>query len=235
MTDDGPKRTPEDLMRALREYEKDADVEAVLAMSPDEVDRELRASGLDPEAVNAMGRATAEAALAKVLERMGPPVPPAPTSAPGAHGPHEPAIARDAATAGPPVPGAATSLALAILGVVALVIIALIVVFIGPGRQAPRPHDTVVPSTDASARPTEETSPDRLIAKSLREDATRACAKTEWAACLDALEDARRLDPAGEETPLVKVLRKAARDGLRQDKAPPRDDKAPPRDDKGPH
>jgi hypothetical protein len=43
--------------------------------------------------------------------------------------------------------------------------------------------------------------------------AAEACAQKEWASCLQALDEATVLDPAGDEAPQVQALRRAAEQG----------------------
>lgn len=61
-------------------------------------------------------------------------------------------------------------------------------------------------------------------ARSLRADAMKACERGAWRPCLDGLDQARGLDPEGEQAPAVGAARLRAEDALRS--APP-DDTAP--------
>lgn len=78
-------------------------------------------------------------------------------------------------------------------------------------------------------------------ARSLRADALRACEQRAWRACLDGLDQARALDPAGDEDPAVRAARAGAEEALRvpvpdvkpapdlkKDAPTPPDVKAPP-------
>ena len=51
-----------------------------------------------------------------------------------------------------------------------------------------------------------------LEARSLRDRATASCNANDWASCESLLDSAKRLDPAGEESPSVKALRKQIAD-----------------------
>ena len=62
-------------------------------------------------------------------------------------------------------------------------------------------------------------------ARSLRADALQACERNEWRPCLDGLDQARALDPEGEQAPAVGAARARAEDGLRS--ATPPDTAAP--------
>jgi len=52
-------------------------------------------------------------------------------------------------------------------------------------------------------------------ARSLRADALRACDRSEWRPCLDGLDQARALDPTGDQDPAVGAARTSAAAGLR--------------------
>jgi DNA-directed RNA polymerase specialized sigma24 family protein len=56
-------------------------------------------------------------------------------------------------------------------------------------------------------------------ARTLRADALKACDRGEWRPCLDGLDQARGLDPDGEQAPAVGAARTRAEDALRS--APP--------------
>jgi DNA-directed RNA polymerase specialized sigma24 family protein len=63
-------------------------------------------------------------------------------------------------------------------------------------------------------------------ARSLRAEALRACDQRDWSACLDGLDQARGLDPTGDQDPAVGAARATARQNLRpvapeQDQAVP--------------
>lgn len=61
---------------------------------------------------------------------------------------------------------------------------------------------------DITADRVASTSSSKQRAAVLRRYATDACRKRRWDACRQSLDDARTLDPAGEETPEVVTLRK---------------------------
>jgi RNA polymerase sigma factor (sigma-70 family) len=66
-------------------------------------------------------------------------------------------------------------------------------------------------------------------AERMRDRARDACAKSEWRACVDGLDEARAIDPAGDAAPDVQSLRAAAAEAL----APPRP-RLPPTDPTAP-
>lgn len=72
------------------------------------------------------------------------------------------------------------------------------------------------PMHEPSPAPTREPSPAEQ-AEVVRVDAQKACAQDDWAACGAKLDQAARLDPAGDGRPGVQQMRKSISDGLRQD------------------
>jgi RNA polymerase sigma factor (sigma-70 family) len=52
-------------------------------------------------------------------------------------------------------------------------------------------------------------------ARSLRADALEACDRGAWRVCLDALDEAKGLDPVGDREPAIGAARQKAEDGLR--------------------
>jgi hypothetical protein len=68
-------------------------------------------------------------------------------------------------------------------------------------------------------------------AAALREDALGACAAREFARCAAGLDEARRLDPAGEADPQVAAARRAIAGAVRLDGAVPQ--LLPPNDKPG--
>jgi hypothetical protein len=67
------------------------------------------------------------------------------------------------------------------------------------------------PDGVARGRPDSEPTTQERAAK-LREEAYAACAKRVWTACESKLDEARRLDPAGESDPRVIAARKGVHD-----------------------
>jgi DNA-directed RNA polymerase specialized sigma24 family protein len=60
-----------------------------------------------------------------------------------------------------------------------------------------------------------------LEARTLRDRATASCNANDWGACESLLDSAKRLDPAGEEIPSVKALRKQIADLRALEQTPP--------------
>lgn len=142
-----------ELWAALDEATMDAEMERVLALSPEERRQELREAGFDLEKVHA--RADALVWTGRRRKRM------------------RPAIA---------IP-AAVSLAAGV---------ALVVQLASP---PPVAHPRIEPSTPAHA---------------LRQEAREACDARSWQACLDRLNEARAIDPGGDQTAEAQSLRRLA-------------------------
>jgi DNA-directed RNA polymerase specialized sigma24 family protein len=75
---------------------------------------------------------------------------------------------------------------------------------------APLPAPLVVPTVTPQAP---EPTPEERAAE-MRRDAFDKCAAGRWHDCLDGLDDAERLDPAGDTTPAVRAQRGAAERAL---------------------
>ncbi len=159
------KRTPNEVWAALEEGAQEAEMEAVLAMSPEERRRELREAGFDLEKVHAQADALGAA-----------PAPPEPAAR------VRPRRLRLAVV----IP-----LAAALAAAVALVV-----------------KSALPPAPVAEGRPD---SPSELRAAALRREARQACDARSWPTCLDKLNEARALDPSGDQAPEVQSWRSAAR------------------------
>jgi hypothetical protein len=204
------KRRATDLWDALDDATVDAELEKVLAMTPEERRRELVAGGLDLDQV----RARADAVVASLSGA--PTVPPLPAVA------HSPAVAPLPTVA--PLPAVAHSPPVALvplrasratrapwkrlrptvvvsLGVAAAAGFALVIAT--ASAPSPRGGPIGVPSP---------TSTPASRVESLRRDAREACSKRSWQTCLDKLDEARTLDPKGDEAPAVQALRRSAGD-----------------------
>jgi DNA-directed RNA polymerase specialized sigma24 family protein len=95
------------------------------------------------------------------------------------------------------------------------------------------PEEAILPDKPTGA-PVEPSPVER--ARSLRADALERCDKGEWRPCLDGLDEAKRLDPAGDADPAVQAARARANDALPEDsKSPvPPDSKVVPPESKEP-
>jgi hypothetical protein len=166
MSNQDPKRSASELWEALEDQAMDDEMEAVLAMTPEERRQELRAAGFDLERVNAHADALGAA-----------PTPPAQVTVP------RPKRLRVAVVL--PLAAAIAS------GAAVIVRVATSPVYVA----APRPADPAI-----------------VRAEALRQEAREACGAQSWQACLDKLNEARALDPGGDEAPEVQALRRAAGD-----------------------
>jgi len=184
------RRTAKELWDALEQAGDEAELEEALALTPEERRRELVEAGYDLDKIHASADAffaanpSVAAAATEALARS--PAPPAPRApAPAA-----------VVVAGPPRrrmrPAVVVPIALVLAAGVALAIRAALPT---PVLIAPPPDDT--PAGRAAA---------------MRADARRACEARRWQTCLDDLDQARSLDPAGDEAPEVQALRRAAGD-----------------------
>jgi DNA-directed RNA polymerase specialized sigma24 family protein len=95
------------------------------------------------------------------------------------------------------------------LEVAALLVVTLIAVgiaLVAPKRPTPAPEAEHVPAPPPSSIP--------VPAEDLRQRALQDCEKGRWQECVEALDEARRLDPAGDALPAVQAARGRARDAL---------------------
>ena len=206
------KRSPEEILQAIEdaplEDELDAEMERVLAMTPEERRRELEAAGVDVGEVEAAADALHERMQGGVSEApSGLRPPPAAPVVPIAH-------ARRWQRSTWLAMAAAAVLLIGALGVTEG---AAIVAWFRP---APEP---IQPDNE---RPKPFTP--RELAGKARDEAEQACASGLWGLCGDKLDEASQLDPASESEPRVKQLRQAIHDNTTYD--PRRDEKGRIRD-----
>jgi hypothetical protein len=169
MSEQDPKRSASELWAALEDEAMDDEMEAVLAMTPEERRRELREAGIDLERVHAQADALGAA-----------PAPPAPA-------PLAPVtVLRPKRLRVAVVVPAAVALAAGLAVVVNL---------------------ATSPAPVAAHRPPE---PPAVRAEALRQAARDACQAQTWQTCLDKLNEAKALDPGGDESPEVQALRRSA-------------------------
>jgi hypothetical protein len=160
------KRSPNEVWAALEDDALEAEMDAVLAMSPEERRRELREAGFDLEKVHAQADALG-----------------APPARPEREARVRPRRLRLAVV----IP-----LAAALAAGVALAV-----------------KSALPPAPVAEGRP--DDSPSELRAAALRQEARQACEARSWPTCLDKLNEARALDPTGDQAPEVQSWRSAAR------------------------
>jgi hypothetical protein len=211
------KRSPQQVLDAIDAWDEDdaidAEMERVLAQTPEERENDLRAAGVDVEAERAKARAWREKATEGELTAV-------------AEEPQRVAIAASplqAALSPPRVIEGGTAARGAREresrgwwwsrgGMVAAAALAAAVLLVvawphSPGVVSrPRPHD--------NGQQGEPTPRDR--ADALREKAYAACDRKAWEDCKALLDEAKGLDPGGETDPRVK----SSRDAIRGAKGP---------------
>jgi hypothetical protein len=200
-----PKRSPQEILAALEEEDIADEVDRVARLSGADVDRELAHAGLDPSVVRAGANEVFERAMRKRAEALAK-ASGAEPSAGGSSGSDIPrsrvvvALPRGVRRGAwrRPAVWTAAAAAAATIGVFVATNAPEIV---GKGNGAHVDHDR---------------------AESLRQEATKACALSLWTTCAAQLDEARKLDPAGESEPSVKKLREEL--DAAGTRAPPRHD-----------
>jgi hypothetical protein len=83
-------------------------------------------------------------------------------------------------------------------------------------RPSPEPVAHPPPPTPSSSAPVAPSADDLAVAAELRHKAGAACDAKKWSACLAELDEARAVDPDGDDALTVKSLREKAMAGLGQ-------------------
>jgi hypothetical protein len=198
-----PKRTPEEIMKSL-DASIDDDIDDVLSMSEDERRKELEAAGYDLRELHAKADAWRGGAPAAPAE------PPA----------KDPAIADAAAALERKArvltlrPRRRAYWLLAAAAVTATVGIPA-GIFIAHWLSPPPPPSPIQPLPAPST-----TAPPPLEVADARAKGLEECDAGRWRACLDWLDLARTMDPAGDQTQPVQDARNRARAAL-EDASPP--------------
>jgi hypothetical protein len=117
----------------------------------------------------------------------------------GAQGPSWPSA--------PPRPRRMRWVALSVTAAIAAALVAMFAMT-GPKLVPTSNPQSSVPDT-GDAAPERETMPQRRAAQ-LRDEAYKACEKAQWAGCLQKLNEAKALDPAGDANPRVRGWRGTA-------------------------
>ncbi len=192
-----PKRTPEEILESIEEATIDDEIERVLAMSPEEKQRELEAAGYDMAELDAQ----ADALYARMQGG-------AAKQAPAADhdGEEAPRSASAWVTGAPPPPVKRA----AVGRWTTLLAAALTLAVVGGLFYA----KDVIDRRDARRN---EATPDAggtmTSARQIRAHALDACNRGSWQECLDGLGAARAMDPAGDADPQVQAAWEAARRG----------------------
>ena len=101
------------------------------------------------------------------------------------------------------------------LAAVAAVLLSILVAWYLLRKQEPIAKPIPTPAPDVLPKPPQE-DPKLEWAHHLRSDALRECECEAWQRCLRGLDEAKRLDPAGDKDGAVVKARKQARDGIRR-------------------
>jgi hypothetical protein len=186
------KRTNVELWAAIEKLSDEAELARINALDDPELDRELRAAGIDPDKAAAfVHKAIARTdAAADANAQAGPKAASVPS------GP-APAPAHAAPSAPPPRR----------IGWVPYVAAAAVAMLVATALTRPDAN-TGSPAPDSSAT---DDATQRKPAAQLRAQAFEACAQTQWRRCAVLLDEARLIDPAGEADPRVVRWREAIR------------------------
>jgi len=197
MTERG-KRTDAEVWEALEKITAEVgELERIDALSDDELDRELRAAGIDPAEAATFGQ--------DIVVRPPPQAPGPPSQAPR-----------------PPKKTARSPRKVHWIAWGAVAAAAVLIV----GVLATRPENVASPPPDDSASDAGLTTKLQAAAK-LRDDAFGSCAHGVWAVCEHRLDAARALDPAGEQDEKVIAARRAVYDAQHADAGAKPDGPAP--------
>ncbi len=199
MTTRKKPETPEEQWDAIVEMANGAEAREIDAMSDEEVKASLRAMGLDFDRISAEG-----ARLARAFD----PVQPA-TDNPWGH-----ASPRGFSRLPAPKP----AWAMPVLAASLFVVVACATLYFAM-------RESRVPAPTRPKAPVEQPAPSPdLVAKNRRDEARPLCETKAYTACLALLDEAKKLDPIGDDAEDVKALRAAAREAM----VPPENDtKAP--------
>jgi hypothetical protein len=180
------KRTPEEILQAIEDAPLDDEAERVLAMTREERERELEAAGIDLDEVDAAADAVYQRLRGAADARRSPREPVWVPSIPAAR-----------ARRWSPVGLAAAAAVALLVGALGVTRGPAVVAWlkgtpepIGPAIEPPRP---LTP---------------RELAQKTRDEAEQACASQLWGLCGDKLDEARKLDPAGDSEERVQRLRR---------------------------
>jgi hypothetical protein len=194
MTERG-KRTDAEVWEALEKITAEVgELERIDALSDDELDRELRAAGIEPEEAANLGQDIANLGQ-DILVRVPPQAPGPPAQ--------DPRAPKQAARP----PRKVHWVAWAAVAAVAVLVV---------GVLATRPENVASPRPDDSASDAGLATKLQAAAK-LRDDAFDSCAHGVWAVCEHRLDAARALDPAGEQDAKVLAARRSVYDAQHAD------------------
>jgi hypothetical protein len=213
-----PKLTDKELWDALDEATSEAEIERIVALTPEQVREELVALGEDPAVIAAEADAffaTLDQRIAAAKDAAEPADAPLPADAP------VPAAAPVPADAPVPAAPCAPEAAPARARVAPLWRRPAVVVTAGVAGVALAAgvlfYIQSQPDLVGSAPP-EPPRAERAL--HMRQAANAACEQHDWKSCLDDLDEARTLDPDGDSAVEVQALWKKAREGAGSPPAP---------------
>jgi hypothetical protein len=202
------KRKPQDLWKQLVDEASEEEIDRAASVSVEQAEAELAAAGFDVAAERAKAAAFLDALEHGAEEPREPEVAGAEATAPG-----PPAVAAVAQVA-PPAGRRRPRRAVVLLAAAATVTVGAGVLYAAMHR-APEPA-LPPPLPPSTPLPAPSPGPDLVAAARLRHQAAAACDAKQWTECLDALDRARAIDAAGDDTAPVRSLRNRANAGLEQ-------------------
>lgn len=226
--------TPEEQWKALADLARDGEAREMAEQPDEEARAEMESRGQNAEAVGERGRAFVEQMLRETGHAREAGEPGAVERVAEAQDPDDREV--DAPEPRAPVVRLATrrrvrwTVTLVAAAILVTMGITTAVTLVLRDRETPRPRQ------DQPAPPlAPERTPNEMAAATLRREADAACAKGDWRACGAKLDDAMRLDPAGDTAPAVEGTRAkvAALKAAEEQKPDAKGDKGP--SDKGPH
>lgn len=221
------KRTAKQVWQQLVDEAGEQAIEEVLAMSPEQVDRELERHGFDLAAEDAKADKFLHDLGHGFIDASGgapDPVAPSPEPRPasGVVSTRQPAR-RTAPDRRRRPPAAVVLLAAVTAGAVAGgAIYAARHHGQAPSPPGPQPPGPAPSPSSTAPGPEQTLPPDLVAAADWRKKAFTACDAERWTECLADLDQARALDPAGDSAPLAKSARERALRALQ-----PKPDKPP--------
>jgi hypothetical protein len=201
----------------LDEAGEDA-IQSVLAMTPEQVEAELEGLGVDLAAERAKADRFLEDLASGALDEAA-----TAGTAPGGRDARSATVAVAQPAAQAPVGrrrrrGATLAIVAATTTAAAAAGVLLSTAHHAPGPSpagtAPAPAPVPAPAPSSSEAPDAPAPPDDVAAAEWRKKALAACAAKKWSECLDDLDRARALDPAGDDAPAIKAARKKAIDAI---------------------
>jgi hypothetical protein len=194
------KVSPVEAWKAIDAMASQQELDRIKGLGEKELDEELVAAGFDPAEVRTIGQEAIEKAAREAgIEGAG--EKPTPVQAEASPGQRSGAQVE-------PLPSRPRKMRWFALSATAAIAAAVIAAMSGPANVARAPTGADAPETGVAVPATESGLQQR--AAQLRDEAFKACEKAQWGACLERLDAAKRLDPAGEANPRVRGWRGTA-------------------------